>query len=71
MSAQIPKNELLLTVSDLAVRWRRSTNALYVARHRGMLPPPDYVIDNKPLWKEETIRQAEIVNPQLRRRETM
>jgi hypothetical protein len=67
--ARIPKTELLLTYSDLSVRWNRSVGSLYVAAHRGYMPDPDYVIGNKPVWTEASIRQAERDNPTLARRQ--
>lgn len=59
MAQEVSKTELLLTYKDLSVRWGRSIGALYVAKHRGYLPAPDYVIDGKPVWTEATIRQME------------
>lgn len=72
MAENIPKSELLLTYSDLAVRWGRTLNALYVGVHRGYLPAPDYRIGATPVWTEATIRAAEDENPELRakRKET-
>jgi hypothetical protein len=68
MPEQIPASELLLTYNDLAARWGRTAAALRVASHRGNIPAPDYYIDEKPVWTEKTIRDAERVNPSLKKR---
>lgn len=68
MAEDVPATELLLTYNDLAVRWGRKTGALRVALHRGYIPAPDYYIDEKPVWTERTIREAENENPSLKRR---
>lgn len=64
---RIPASELLLTYKDLAVRWNRTVGALRVAAYRGGIPAPDYLIGNKPVWTEATIRKAEQANPALKR----
>lgn len=68
MAENVPANELLLTYNDLAARWGRSNGALRLALHRGHIPAPDYYIDEKPVWTERTIREAENENPSLKRR---
>ena len=70
MAEEVSSTELLLTYDDLAVRWGRTRGALYVAKHRGYLPEPDYVIGGKPLWTEATIRRAESQRRRPERKET-
>lgn len=68
VSKRVPSKELLLTYNDLAARWGRTVGALRVALHRGHIPAPDYYIDEKPVWTERTIREAERARPSLKKR---
>lgn len=50
-------NQVWLTSIDIAAKLeiKRKTWASYVARNQA--PQPDWVVDNKPLWKLETIEK--------------
>lgn len=49
-------NPLLLTYQDIAQRSGLALATVVQYRKRGTLPPPDLRLDNKPLWKAETVQ---------------
>ena len=46
---------VLLTRKQVAERLGISIETIKQHRRSGEMPEPDYIIDNKPLWREKTI----------------
>ena len=48
---------VLLSRRDVAELMGLGIETIKTHRARGNMPDPDYVIDDKPLWRRETINQ--------------
>jgi predicted DNA-binding transcriptional regulator AlpA len=49
--------QVLLSRRDVAELMGLGIETIKTHRARGNMPDPDYVIDDKPLWRRETIEQ--------------
>jgi len=47
--------ELLMTRSDVAAYTGLTIETIKTYRRDGVMPEPDYIYDQKPLWKRSTI----------------
>jgi hypothetical protein len=48
-----------LRATDLAARYGADPRTIYRWRKAGVLPPPDFIINNAPFWDEESIEVNE------------
>lgn len=47
----------LVGLSDIATRLRVARATVDTWRHRGQMPPPDFVVSGRPAWRWQTIRR--------------